>query len=236
MMKKILLIASFIGAFASFYGQKQIDREFNSWWTYAGNHKLTDKWGIHTLYSWRRNDFVKNWQQSLLRVGVNYKLASNTTFTLGYDWVETFPYGKQPIAQQTTEQRIFEQFILKNKIGRIAIKHRYKLEHRFIEQNSMKNRFRYRLVLTVPIGKKKMEDKTFFFTVFDEFFVNFGYDVKGRLLNQNWLFSALGYKVNSKLAFKLGYMNQFLIKSDNYHIESNNTLQVGLSYNMDFRK
>ncbi len=228
-MKKLLLIISLTLATMLGFSQKQVDQQFNSWWTYSGNHKLTEKWGIHRLYSCRRNDFVKNWQQSLLRLGMNYQLDKNLTATLGYDWVETFPYGKQPIAKQTKEQRIFEQLMLKNKVGIFNLKHRYKLEQLFSNAN-LKHRFRYRFVISAPLGKKKIEDNTFFFTIFDEIFINLGGDTKGQVFNQNWIYTAVGYKLNKKTSFKIGYMNQFLMKSDNVHIESNNTLQIGFSH------
>ena len=72
------------------FSQKQIDANNNSWWNYSGTHKISDKVSLFTLYSWRRNDFVKNWQQSLARIGLNYKLSDNFTVTPGYDWVSVW--------------------------------------------------------------------------------------------------------------------------------------------------
>ncbi len=233
MRTKHVLVILVMGYFNFSFSQKQIDNQFNSWWTYSGNHQLSDKWGIHTLISIRRNDFVKNWQQSLVRLGVNYKVKENFILTSGYDWVETFPYGKQPIAEQITEQRFFQQAILKNKVGRISFKHRYKLEQRFVTGNSVKNRFRYRLGVSIPLEKKESKLS---FTVFDEIFLNLGTNTKGYFFNQNWIYAGFGYRLNKSSTLKLGYMNQHLIKGDFIHIESNHTLQVGYSYNLDFRK
>lgn len=232
-MKKIVTILLFLALTISAYSQKQIDNQFHSWWTYSGNHKLTEKWSVHTLYSWRRNDFIKNWQQSLLRTGLNYKVKDNAITTLGYDWVETFPYGKQPIAKQTTEQRILEQLIVKNKIGNIGIKHRYKLEQRFAENSSIKHRFRYRLVGAIPLGKKGTKLS---FNIFDEIFINLGSNIKGYYFNQNWMYAGFGYKLNDKSTIKVGYMNQYLMKSDFIRAESNHTLSIGFSHNFDFSK
>lgn len=65
--------------------------QYGSWWTYGGMFKLTNKVGISTLYSWRRADFIQNWQQSVPRVGVNYKLNDNLSVTPGYDWLHNYP-------------------------------------------------------------------------------------------------------------------------------------------------
>ncbi len=232
-MKKIIILLFVIGLSTISYSQKKVDNQFNSWWGYSGNHKITDKWSVHTLYSFRRNDFVKNWQQSLLRLGLNYKIKDNFIITSGYDWVETFPYGKQPISKQTKEQRIFEQVILKNTVGIVKFKHRYKLEQRFSNKAPVKSRFRYRLGFSIPLGKKESKLS---FNVFDEIFINLGVNVKGYYFNQNWIYSGFGYKLNEKSTLKLAYMNQSLMKGDFVHVESNHTLQVGYSYNFDFSK
>ncbi len=45
------------------------------WYTYNGDHKLANRWELHTEYQWRRIDLIRSWQQSLKRVGLVYKLA-----------------------------------------------------------------------------------------------------------------------------------------------------------------
>ena len=248
MNKQIILIYILVLPIIGF-SQKQIDVNNNSWWNYSGTHKLTNKVSLFTLYSWRRNDFVKNWQQSLVRVGVSYKLSDNFTITPGYDWVVTFPYGKQPTAVQFTEHRIFEQFVLKNKVNRIYFTHRYRFEQRFLENASLgldnqkitdgyrlRQRARYRLTITIPLNHKTMEDNTIFLTVFDEVFINFGKGTANNSLDQNWVSAALGWKFNSKMNVKLGYQNQFIIKSNGINMERNHTFTVAIGYNFDFSK
>ena len=233
-MNKIVLML-FLSMF-SLEGKAQTAQEFNSWWAYAGDHKISDKWGVHTLYSFRRNDFVKNWQQSLTRAGVNYNFTKNFKLTVGYDWIVTFPYGAQPVAQKVNEQRIFQQAILKNRVGSLYVKHRFRFSQRFIEHNAMINRFRYRIGFSIPLGKRNIEAKTFYISAFDEMFIGFGKGIHGPIFHQNWMYAGVGYKVNKKLALNLGYMNQYLIKADNLHIESNHTLKFQMVYNLDLRK
>ncbi len=234
MMKKarMLLVISML---ISLNGVAQVSENFNSWWAYAGNHKLSDKWGIHTLYSFRRNDFVKNWQQSLTRVGVNYHFTDNFQLTVGYDWIVTFPYGDFPIAEKINEHRIYQQAVIKNKVGVIQVKHRFRFSQRFIDGHSnLVNRFRYRIGLSVPLGKKIIEPKTFYFSAFDEMFIGFGKGIQKEIFHQNWAYMGLGYKINKKMSVNLGYMNQYLITPS--HLESNHTLKFLIVYNFDFRK
>lgn len=225
----ILILSSFIISDLS----AQKNTQLNSWWTYSGNHKISQKLSLHTLYSFRRNDFVANWQQSLLRLGINYHYSDKLTFTSGYDWVVTFPYGEQPIDEETTEQRVYEQIILKNTVGRFGIVHRYHLEQRF-SNNTVKHRFRYRFTTKIPLGKRETDKRKLFLSIFDEVFINLGEQPTGHYFDQNWFYLGLGYPFKNGLTIQIGYMNQYLIKSKKTRIENNHTPQFGLSYNLDF--
>ncbi len=236
-MKTIFILSIIILIQFNGFTQIQKDNQFNTWVTYSGNHKLNDKYSIYTLYSFRRNDFVENWQQSLLRLGINRKIKDHFTVTFGYDWAETFPYGKQPIIKQTTEHRPFEQISLKNKIGRFKLIHRYRLEQRFIETNfdfKFRNRCRYRFTVTVPLNHTEMTNKTIYLSVFNELFINAGKNIESHYFDQNWAYLGVGFKFNKQTKVSIGYMNQFLPKSDNLRIENNHTLGLSFSHNFNF--
>jgi len=228
--------------------QKQISSQQHAWVMYTGNHKLNQHWGIHTEYQWRRADGFENWQQSLMRLGVDF-YAKNAQYTVGYGWIRSYQYGEQPIAHVNNEHRIWEQFILKNKVGRFDFQHRYRLEQRFIE-NWKKNqlgeytqdgfvfrqRVRYRFLVTVPLSRKEIVDNTLFLVAYDEPFLGFGKGIAKNILDQNRLYFALGWRFNKNCNFQLGYLNQFIVKTDGIKAERNHTLQIGLTYNLDFSK
>ena len=147
------------------------------------------------------------------------------------------------------EHRIWEQFILKSKVGRLNFQHRYPLEQRFLE-NWVKDasesytmggfvfrqRVRYRLLLTLPISRKEMADNTLFLAVYDEPFLGLGKGIAKNILDQNRLYVALGWRFNPNFNIQLGYLNQFVVKKDGIQAERNNSLQLGLTYNLDLRK
>lgn len=239
----------FLSAFYIGLSQKQISTQSHAWVMYSGNHRLTDSWGIHTEYQWRRNDFFQNWQQSLMRIGVDYYGKNGAQYTLGYGWIETFPYGDQPIAKAYNEHRIWQQLILKSKTKRIDFQHRYRLEQRFLENwkgTSAENfildgflfrqRVRYRFLANLPLNHPEMSDNTLFLSIYDEVFLGFGDGIGKNVLDQNRLFAALGWRFNSNLNVQVGYLNQYVIKGDGIKQERNHTLQIGFTYNLDFRK
>ena len=237
----MFLACSFIGT-----SQKQIETHQNSWWNVSSTFKITNNVSISGLYSWRRYDFVNTWQQSLARIGFNYKVNDKFTFTPGYDWVVTFPYKK---GYDFKEHRIYEQFLIKNTVGRIHVSHRYRLEQRFLENIKLndnneyvsdgtrfRQRTRYRLTLTIPLNHFKMEDKTLFLSVFDEVFVNFGKGASKKPLDQNWFNAALGWKFNNSTSIKIGYQNQYFIGGNGIDIEKNHIFSFAFNHNFDFRK
>lgn len=231
------------------FSQKEISPQNHAWIMYFGNHKVSEQWGLHTEYQWRRADIFNDWQQSLLRLGVDYYSKQNAQYTLGYGWIKSFQYGDQPIAHNLNEHRIWEQFIIKNKVGRVDIQHRYRLEQRFIENwikdaNSVyaqdgfvfRQRVRYRFMATVPLSRKEMKDNTLFLAVYDEPFLGFGKGIGKNILDQNRLYGAIGWRFNKDFNVQLGYLNQYVVKTDGIKAERNHTLQIGVTYNIDFTK
>ena len=235
--------------------QKIISPQTHGWIMYFGNHKFNDRWGLHTEYQWRRAgrdesaNVFKDWQQSLLRLGVDYYAKNQTQWTLGYGMVKTFEYGDQPVSHSFIEHRVWEQFIVKNKVGRVDIQHRYRLEQRFIEQYKLgtssefeqdgyafRNRVRYRLMITLPLSRKVMKDNTLFLSIYDEPFLGFGKGIGKNILDQNRLYGALGWRFNNEINVQLGYLNQYIVKTDGINAERNHTLQLSMTYNLNFSK
>jgi hypothetical protein len=230
-------------------GQKDIAISGNAWAMYFGNHRLSERWGIHTEYQWRRADMFNDWQQSLLRLGIDYYGKNNVQYTAGYGWIKTFQYGDQPVSHDFDEHRIWEQLILKNKAGRVDFHHRYRLEQRFLENwvkdasgnyaldvYLFRQRVRYRFMITMPLSRKEMENNTLFLSAYDEPFLGFGKGIAKNILDQNRLYVALGWRFNSNFNVQLGYLNQYVVKKDGIQAERNHTLQIGLTYNLDLSK
>ena len=132
-MKRTFIFVLLVLASATALGQKQVDTHFNSWYMYFGNHRITERWGIHTEYQFRRHGWMEEWQQSLLRVGVDHFFPQGLQLTAGYGWIVSYPYGEQPIATTFTEHRIWQQLILNQSVWRIGFNHRFRMEQRFLE-------------------------------------------------------------------------------------------------------
>jgi hypothetical protein len=245
-----LVFALFL--FSGFTMQAQTTRvsatNTNSWWMYFGNHQVSDRWGIHAEAQFRLSEGVSDWQQLLLRTGLNY-YAKQVRYTLGYAFVKTFPYGDFPVTSAFPEHRMWEQAQLNQTLGNVKLNHRYRLEQRWIgnsttgdfEDVRYENRFRYMLRATIPLGKDKETGK-FYLGFYDELFVNAGKEVGYNIFDQNRAYAALGFKLGKIGRVELGYLYQLLqqrklvttTSTPQLIFENNHTLQVGLYSDLSF--
>jgi len=202
-MKKIIYL--FICFFYTINSNAQTAEDYmGSWLMYFGTHHLNEKYSIHYESQLRHYELGTNFFQLLPRVGLNYKIDDNSMVTAGYAWIPTQTVlGEGFDGDLVTENRIWQQFILRNKIKNIKFRHRYRLEQRWIKRDNFtdyKNRARYMLSVKIPLSKK--EDFPLFVFLYDEVFLH----IDNSPLNQNRLYGAIGYQVNKKMNIQAGYL------------------------------
>jgi len=251
----VFITASILFTSAS-TAQNNRSKENNSigWYTYNGTLKIDEKFGIHTEYQWRRENTITEWQQSLLRLGVNYQLNSKIQLRLGYGWIETFPYGTTSInsfGKDFTEHRLFQVATISDKISIVELSHRFMLEQRWIGRYSTENlskedeylfanRLRYMFRIQIPLKGKSIIDKTPYLAAYDEIFIGFGENVNENIFDQNRLGFILGYKINENIRLEAGYLNQILqlgreVQSKNV-FQYNNGIIFNTILNFDLSK
>lgn len=255
--KNYLLVLIFlIGGLQSVIGQNNRINNNNSigWYNFFGTFKISEKFGIQTEYQWRRNEMITQWQQSLLRVGVNYNLNSRVLFRIGYGWIETYPYGEIPIngmGRNFTEHRIFEMVQLNHKEGIVDFSHRFMFEQRFVGRYSsineptedefpLLNRIRYMIRVQVPLKGNEIKDKTPYLAFYDEIFIGFGKNVNMNVFDQNRIGLLLGYRFNKNIRIEGGYLNQTVqlgrqIEGKNV-FQNNNGIILNTNLNFDLTK
>ena len=211
------------------------DPNFNAWAMYFGNHKTSDKWGLHLEGQWRRAEGGLTWQQLLLRPGVNYYLNDNVTLTLGYAYIRSYPYGDFPTsAAAFPEHRVWQQLLIRHKTGRVNFQQRYRTEQRWISTGAAwrtQDRFRYMVRGDIPLkGRWSLG-------LYNELWVNYGRNLSPNFFDQNRAYAALGYNTGTKLGrLEFGYMNQTLAQRNGRVLEYNHTLQLALFSTAPFRK
>lgn len=219
------------------------DSNANLWMSYIGDHPVSGPWGVHLETQVRRSDFGDGWQQVLIRPGLNYTLNSKVSFSGGYCFVETFPYGDYPAKDSFPEQRVWEQVVVKVPALGLTWVNRLRLEQRYIGVPELtpdggyqtgyyryENRIRYMLRTAVPLGKKSRYQ----FIVWDEVFFNFGSNVSGNDFDQNRIFVGFGRDMGKGFRIEAGFMEQTIQRRGGQIQENNHTLALYLISNAPF--
>lgn len=254
---RMALVVCWLLALSS-YAQHQRISDYNTvgWYTYNGDHKLSERWQLHTEYQWRRVDVIRTWQQSLARVGLRYALSAQVHVSLGYTNFVTYPYGRYPSADQgrpVPENRIHQDIDVTNMVGRLQLTHRLRLEQRWLAQLSevnprqvasweYQNRIRYQLSLTYPLRGPAIDPGEFYLNAFDELLISFGRNVGENIFNQNRLSGGVGYQFKTDFQIELNYFNRILLHADleprtqKPIVDYDNGLRLNVNYNFDFTK
>lgn len=155
--------------------------------------------------------------------GINLNKRFNLFVGLGkYD---SYTRGGNFMLPRTADEvRLWQEGTIKDDIGRLFFEHRFRAEQRFFT-TGYRNRFRYRLGLAVPINKKKIENKTFYFSAFNEIFLT----NLAPHFERNRFFMGAGYRIKP-LTLQVGWVNQYDYKIDNPYAK--NFLQLTLSFDL----
>ena len=225
----LILLFTFNICTTNLSAQEAQDKTGN-WLMYWGANRVSKKVSIWTEAQYRLYEVVSNPEQLVLRTGLIYHLQNSASFSAGYAYARTWPFDESlNNAVTSNENRLWEQFILKNKLWRFDFEHRYRLEQRWVKTEVVKysTRMRYRLLLTLPLTNVHLIPSTLFLATYNEIFLNIS---GGETFDQNRLYFALGYQFSSKGQVQAGYLFQILRR------ETLKRLQFAFVYNLDFRK
>ena len=184
--------------------------DIGNWFLYLGNQKINNRWNWHNEVQYRNYNFAGDLEQLLLRTGIGYDLSeNNNNVLLGYVYVYSEPYVNGTDEKlNNNEHRIFQQFITKEKFGRVNIQHRYRFEQRFIEDD-FKIRARYSVSLNVLINKKEMEKNAIYASANNEIFIK----TKPSYFDRYRIYGGIGYCFNKNFKVEAGVMSQILQSS-----------------------
>ena len=222
MIKRILLFLPFI--LSALILQAQTEDELGNWLMYFGANRVSDKLSIHTEVQYRNHTVTPEIEQLLLRTGLNYHISKSAFVTAGYAYITSYDFESEQSAPESKENRIWQQLIMTNVVGKVKFEHRYRIEQRWVN-GDYRNRLRYRLMAFIPLGKPTIEPSTFFLGIYDEIFMN----TEQVFFDRNRLYAALGYQFNKQTSVQVGYLNQRI------NAFGKNYLQFALIFNPDFR-
>lgn len=221
-MKIVTTIILCICFFNHSFSQKS---DTGNWFIYFGNQKINPKWNWHNEVQYRNYDFIGDTNQLLLRTGIGYNISEdNNNLLLGYGFINTQKYIANTDKKiDSNEHRIYQQFITKQKLGRVLVLHRYRIEERFLKDD-FQMRFRYFLGINIPINKITMKKNTVYLSTYNEVFIN----AESPLFDRNRLYGAIGYMIHKNIKIEAGFMAQTLENSNR------NQFQIAIFNNLPF--
>ena len=200
-MKKLLILFTLIGYFAS----AQTDEHLSSFNMVSFTYKHDKKWMAYLELQDRAIEEFSKPDYYEVKGGIGYNIDKNNQPFIGIGRYGTYKESK--FYQE--EFRIWLQYIFSQKISKLKIDHRLRAEKRFFyfPQSGLADntsRFRYRMALTLPLNKEKIEPNTFFLNAFEEVFAG----PNAPNFKRNRLFGGFGYQLNDYIGANMGYMWQ----------------------------
>lgn len=166
---------------------------------------MKERWSFSAEGQIRSLAFYNDFHYYEYKAGAYYNLSEHFSAGILIGHYRTFSEGGTfELPLQTDELRTSVQVTMKQRVETIRFEHRYRVEQRF-RSNGYKNRFRYRLAMTVPLKSKSAETSKWQFTIWNElFFTN-----TAPYFERDRFFSGIGYKVSPAIQLQLGYVHQF---------------------------
>ena len=118
------------------------------------------------------------------------------------------------------EYRPYQDFLIRNRLGKIELNHRYRMEQRFFQFLSESKvqdkanfifRLRYALNLNIPVITFSSDEhhRRIFFNVADEVFFNAGKNIVYNLFDQNRFTLGPFFQMNRHLIFSFTWNSQY---------------------------
>lgn len=220
-----ILIAIFLCIVVN--GNAQTDG-LGSWSVTNLRYNISKKWLVWSEFQLRSYRFYNHFFYHEMKGGLQYNISKRANVLIGTGQYLTYSTGgsfKSPVTAR--EYRFWEQFTFTDKVDRLMLEHRYRIEQRWFT-TGYRNRFRYRLNLILPINKPSFDPKTFFVTTFNEIFLT----NKAPHFERNRFFAGIGYKLSSLFFFQSGYCNQYDYRANGSSV-TNHFLQTSLFFNFN---
>lgn len=210
----LLTTLLWLGAASQCLAQSVVDEDdVGAWYMYFFTTRFDNsQWGLQGDIQYRNWDLGGDLEQLLLRGGITWSTEDRgATFTLGYGNITSGTFGSS--SSTSHESRVYQEALIHQSFGqRLKIRHRFRLEQRWVEGQDQRNRFRYAIFADIPLNNPQITSGTWYLGFYNEIFVNLEHDIgNGRnveTFDRNRLYAALGYSVADNLKIQAGYMHQ----------------------------
>lgn len=176
-----------------------------SWSTLNIRYTRNEVWSFFCEAQLRSLGFFQNFHYYEYKGGVNCNIHPNAAVALAAGSYQTYAEGGNfRIPKNNDEFRLWPQLILFQQFGRLKSEQRFRTEMRFTS-NGYRARYRYRMGIALPLGKKKVDIQRFQLSLNNEIF----FTDREPYFERNRLALTLQYKPTKASAIQIGFLRQF---------------------------
>ena len=222
--------------------KKEVIKENSQWIQYYNQSVISDKWQILFDAGYRWLDGFEERSQYIIRAGIGYRPVSRLRLVAGFAHLGFYSSGDLT----KTEYRPYQEIGLTNKLNKIDLSHRLRIEERFFKEQhpqpfqdaqSFNFRFRYLFAVGIPLvqfdGHRGSELSLH---LGDEIFINAGADIVNNVFDQNRLLVSPTYRLNEQFSFALTYNYIFAGTAQAGQYASLQVWWLQIKQNLDFRR
>lgn len=223
----------------SAFAQKNILSSNQVWIQSYHEARVSSDWVVLLDGGFRWRDGFDDKLAYIVRAGLGYHLSPNLRVSAGFAHLGV--YGGEKVVRY--EYRPHQEFLLKDKLGRISISHRFRLEERFFKDVALDPvttefnfRFRYAVMLGIPLVNlsSKDPDRKLVLNIGDEIFLNAGKETSHRIFDQNRLIISPTLYWDKDLSVALTYNSQFASTPAVDAFLQSHIIWLQIRYNLEF--
>ena len=226
------LIAALVGVLSASALATEVDEDQpGGWYMVFFNKDLAEsRFGFQGDIQYRTWDGGGDLEQLLIRGGLTYRPDTLPgKYTLGLANITSGQFGDSK--QTRTEDRTYQEALIPQNVAeRVYLKHRMRLEQRWVNGQDFRTRFRYALFANVPLNQPDLSPGAWYLALYNEIFINgernIGDGKEVDFYDRNRFYAALGYRFSDAGQIQAGYMQQ--------HTNAVNKGQLQLSLHYSF--
>ncbi|CAN5428273.1 hypothetical protein BH23BAC1_BH23BAC1_18030 [soil metagenome] len=226
--------------------QKNLITQTHVWYRYQNRIIFNEKWEWQNHIDNRRFlDHGHRQHTWVVRIQPFYNVSNKLAVSQSYVFFLQSPHDPESDNRlMVPEHRPFQEAIIKNDLGKVIIRHRYRLEERFFRRNDGVQllpgyNFNWRLRYQFQAQRilfYYFKENAVHFRIAEELMVNFGKRIIYNTFDQSRFSAAFLFNLNKNMDLETGYSHWFQQRMDGRSFFNRHILRVALLHNIDLRK
>ncbi|MFN6946836.1 MAG: DUF2490 domain-containing protein [Cytophagaceae bacterium] len=255
MKSKLIFVLSFFGSInllsGFVYAQQQTFQRSNInqelfWLRYHNKTILSEHWEWQTHLDDRRW-FSPNQKRHhlLIRTQAFYHITKKISISQGFVYALQHPQDPKSTSDLIVpEYRPFQEIVINNDLGKVIIRHRYRLEERFVHKSTKTElsdgfNFNWRLRYQFQAQKRLIkldETRGIHFRVAEEIMLNYGKNIEHNIFDQSRFSAAFLLNLNKNFDFEVGYSHWYQQQRDGKTFFNRHIYRLTIFHSIDLRR